>query len=93
MGKFKGETNSLPITAFAALNPTCNYFNHLNKNDTINNTKKPKGVATAIVKHEIKHGDYMHIMNTNDQLSRGVVSLRSQDHMIRMIKNRFNCAE
>ena len=40
-----------------------------------------------MVKHQIKHDIYMDTMNTNEQLSRGVVSLGSKDHMINTIKN------
>ena len=44
IGKFKDETNSLPITAFAALNQNCFSTNHLKNNNTIKHTKKSKGV-------------------------------------------------
>ena len=37
--------------------------------------------------HEIKHGDYMHTMTTNEQLSRNVVALSYHNHKIRTIKN------
>ena len=43
-GKFKVETNKLPITEFVALNPKCYSFKHLKKDNTVNNTKTSKGV-------------------------------------------------
>ena len=87
MGKVKDETNSLPITEFVALNPKCYSFNHLKKDDTLKNTKKAKGVSKNVVKYQITHDSYMDTMTNNEQLSRDVVSLRSNDHMIRTIKN------
>ena len=47
IGKFKDETNNLTITEFAPLNPKWYSFNHLNKNDTIKNTRKSKGVSNC----------------------------------------------
>ena len=44
VGKFKDETNSLPITEIVALNPKCYSFNNVQKDDTLKNTKKAKGV-------------------------------------------------
>ena len=40
IGRFKDETNSLPITEFVALNPQCYSYNHPKKEPTIKNTKK-----------------------------------------------------
>ena len=87
IGKFKDETNSLPITEFVALNPKCYSFKHLKKDDTLKNTKKATGVSKDVVNHQITHDNYMDTMKTNEQLRRAVVSLRSKDHMIRTIKN------
>ena len=42
IGKFKDETNSLPITEFVALNPKCYSFKHLKKDVAINNRKNLK---------------------------------------------------
>ena len=44
IGKFKCETNNLPITEFGALHQKCYSFNHLKKDDTIMHTKKAKKV-------------------------------------------------
>ena len=76
IGKFKDETNSLTKTDFVALNPKCYSFKHLKKDDTINNTKKSNGVSNSVVNHQITHDSYMDTMNTNEQLSRDVVSIR-----------------
>ena len=48
------------------------------------------GVEKYVVKHQITHDSYMDTMNTNEQLSRDVVSLRCKDYMVGAIKNPKN---
>ena len=90
IGKFKDETNNLPITELAALNPKLYSSNHLTKNDTTKDTKKSKGGSTHIMNTRLKLKDCTHAMNMKTQWSRHVVSLRSQDHIIRTIENPKN---
>ena len=86
IGKFKDKINNLPITEFVALNPKCYSVNHLTKDDAIKNAKKSTSVSKNVVKYQITHDKYMDTMNTNEHLSREVVSLRSKHHMIRTMK-------
>ena len=54
----------------------------------ITNKKKLKGVSKVVVKHKIKHDDYINTMNTNKQVKKKVISIRSFDHQIYTIKNK-----
>ena len=50
------------------------------------NSRTLKGVSKVVVKNEIKHGDYQHVLNTNKQVSKKVMSIRSINQQIYTIK-------
>ena len=74
--------NSLIITEFIALNPkvySINYCTNL-ENTEIKNKKTLKGIAKPTVKNEIKHDNYVNVLNKNENETRNVCSLRSFNH-------------
>ena len=46
------------------------------------NTKKLKGVSKVVVKNEINHEDFNIVVENNEVIERGVISIRSFDHQI-----------
>ena len=44
------------------------------------NKKKLKGVSEVVVKNDIKHEDYINVLNTNKPKKCNVVSIRSFNH-------------
>ena len=86
LGKFKDEMNTLLMTEFMSLNPkvysikyqTLNEFNQVQ----IKNKKTLKGVSKVVVKNEIKHDDYVHVLNTDEKVCRNVMSIGSFRHQI-----------
>ena len=79
--KYEDETISLPVIEFAVLNPNWYSFNNLKKEQ---HDQEYEGIKRCVKKcgnHQQTHDNYMATMKTNEQLSRGVVSLRSKDHM------------
>ncbi len=45
-------------------------------------SKTLKGVSKVVVKNEIDHEDYTHVLETNDPVKRNVVSIRSFNHQL-----------
>jgi hypothetical protein len=86
LGKFKDELNTLVMTEFIALNPKVYSIKHQQVDKTIKNKKTLKGVSKVVVKNEIKHGDYQDVLNTNKQISKKVMSIRSINQQIYTIK-------
>ena len=70
----------MPITEFVALTANCYFINHLKINETIKNTNKSKGASKDVAKHQRTNDNYMDTMTYNGQVSRDVVSLRSNHH-------------
>ena len=84
LGKFKDENNSLLITEFLALNPkvySFKYQHELSNND-VKNKKVLKGVSKTVVKKEIEHKDYVHVLNTDEKIDKTVTSIRSFNHQL-----------
>jgi hypothetical protein len=84
LGKFKDENNSLLITEFLALNPkvySFKYQHELNSTD-VKNKKTLKGVSKTVVKKEIDHKDYVHVLETNEKIDKTVTSIRSFNHQL-----------
>ncbi|MFM7978157.1 MAG: hypothetical protein ACKPKO_02480, partial [Candidatus Fonsibacter sp.] len=68
LGQFKDEIHGLVMPEFIGLNPKCYNFNHINEENMITYKKKLKGVSKVVVKNEIKHGDYINALKTNNQV-------------------------
>jgi hypothetical protein len=84
LGKFKDENNSLLITEFLALNPKVYSFKyqHELENNEVKNKKTLKGVSKTVVKKEIDHKDYVHVLETNEKIDKTVTSIRSFNHQL-----------
>ena len=71
LGKFKDEMNTLIMTEFMSLNPKVYSINHQALDDAnkvkIKNKKTLKGASKVVVKKEIKHKDYVKVLETNEQ--------------------------
>jgi hypothetical protein len=77
---------ALQIAEFTALNPKVYSINHQKINDkgdiVIANKKACKGVSKVVVKNEIKHDDFVHVLQTNEPLKKDTMSIRSFNHKI-----------
>lgn len=62
IGKFKDETNMVPITEFIALKPKM--YSFLIHGDEKKHLKV-KGISKSLQKHELQHSDYTTCMQTN----------------------------
>ena len=84
LGKFKDENNSLLITEFLALNPKVYSFKYQHElaNNEVKSKKTLKGVSKTVVKKEINHQDYVHVLETNEKIDKTVTSIRSFNHQL-----------
>ena len=84
LGKFKDENNSLLITEFLALNPKVYSFKYQHElsNNEVKNKKTLKGVSKTVVKKEIDHKDYEHVLKTDEKIDKTVTSIRSFNHQL-----------
>ncbi len=46
------------------------------------NKKVSKGVSKTVVKKEIEHKDYVHVLDTNEKIDKTVTSIRSFNHQL-----------
>ena len=57
---------------FISVNPKVYYINHQTLDEfnkvNIKNKKTLKGVSKVVVKKDIKHNDYVNVINTNKQV-------------------------
>ena len=84
LGKPKDENYSLLITEWLALNPKVYsyiYQQILNSNE-VQNKKTLKGVSKTVVKKEVDHKDYTHVLNTDEKIDKTVTSIRSFNHQL-----------
>jgi hypothetical protein len=72
------------ITEFLALNPKVYSFKyqHELENNEVKNKKTLKGVSKTVVKKEIDHNDYVHVLETNEKIDKTVTSIRSFNHQL-----------
>ena len=90
LGKFKDEFNSLLLKEWLALNPKVYSINHqtlneqkeiieaLDPKDIIEKNKKVcKGIKAVVLKNEIQHKDYVHVLETNEPAKRDIISIRT----------------
>jgi hypothetical protein len=86
LGKFKDEMNTLIMKEFLALNPKVYSIIHQDQDKTgqiiDKNKKTMKGVSKAVVKKEITHKDYKHVIDTNNPLTKNITSIRSFNHQL-----------
>ena len=86
LGKLKDEVNTLIMNEFLALNPKVYSIIHQDQDKTgqiiDKNKKTMKGVSKAVVKKEITHKDYKHVIDTNNPLTKNITSIRSFNHQL-----------
>ena len=84
LSKMKCENNWLIIKEFLALNPKVYSFiyQYLLDSDDVQNKKTLKGVSKVVVKKQISHSDYEHVLNTDEPVNRTVTSIRSFNHQL-----------
>ncbi len=84
LSKMKCENNYLIITEFLALNPKVySYLYQIAlEMEEIKNKKTLKGVSKVVVKKQISHSDYEHVLNTDEPVNRTVTSIRSFNHQL-----------
>ena len=87
LGKFKDELNGVVMKNFTALNPKVYCFKTVEDKDT----RKAKGVSKVVLKKDIKNSDYDHVLNTEENVNRSVVSIRSIAHKVYTIKTNKTC--
>ena len=68
------------MTEFLGLNPKVYSHNHLDKHMEVVNKKTLKGVSKVVVKNEIKHDDYVKVLESGVSQARDVVAIRSYNH-------------
>ena len=70
----------------ASIKPQVYSINHqtLNEQKEIieKNKKVCKGVKAVVLKNEIKHKDYVHVLETNEPAKRDIISIRSFNHQL-----------
>ena len=99
LGKFKDELNGVVMKNFTALNPKVYCFKTVEDNETVEDdetvedsgTRKAKGVSKVVLKKDIKNSDYDHVLNTEENVNRSVVSIRSIAHKVYTIKTNKTC--
>jgi hypothetical protein len=84
LGIFKDENSWLIIKEWLALNPKVySYiYQYLLDSDEVKNKKTLKGVSKTVVKKEIDHKDYVHVLETNEKIDKTVTSIRSFNHQL-----------
>ena len=73
----------VPMKYFTGLNPKVYCY----KCEDVE-TRKAKGVSKVVLKKEIKHADYNHVLDTGDSISKDVYAIRSMEHKVYTIKNK-----
>jgi hypothetical protein len=81
LGMFKDELCSTPMKEFTALNPKVYSFQGVHEN-----AKKLKGVSKVVVKKEITHQDYKHVLQSGESIKKNVVGIRSFEHQLYTVK-------
>ena len=74
IGKFKDEASGKPIIEFVGLKSKMYSYNVLDKGEQ----KKAKGVKTNVVEKDIKHSDYLDVLNNNKTMHHQMNSIRSE---------------
>ena len=92
LGKFKDEMNSLIIKEFLALSPKVYSIIHQHVDDKNEyhenyNKKTLKGVSKVVVKKEIKHENYVQVLETSVPIKKDVVRITSKNHQLQTITN------
>ena len=84
LGIFKDENSWLIIMEWLANNPKVySYIYQMSlKGNETKNKKVLKGVSKTVVKNEIEHKDYVHVLETNEPISKTVTSIRSFNHQL-----------
>jgi len=76
--KFKDETKFIPITDWVALCPKS--YSYIT--DDGKDARKGKGVTKNILKQEISHKDYENILNTNKDIYKPMIMIKSKHHQL-----------
>jgi len=77
-GKFKDEAAGKVILDFVGLKSKMYSYTMVSGEEH----KKAKGVKKNVVKNEIKHGDYLDVLNNNKTMHHQMNTIRSESHQI-----------
>ena len=69
---------------FTALNQKVYCFKTVEDKET----RKAKGVSKVVLKKDIKNSDYDYVLNTEENVNRSVVSIRSIAHKVHILKTK-----
>ena len=76
MGKFKDETQGIPICDFIGLRSKMYSI----KLDDGSEKKTAKGIVRNVVKNHLKHENYKQILETGERMNSSMKMIRSFDH-------------
>ena len=92
LGKFKSETADHASFEFCGLRSKM-YSLYTPSSDSTNSYRKAKGVPNSYVKKNLRHEDYLRVLNQRNQTSCKFRSFRSRRHVLttrEMTKKCFN---
>ena len=78
IGKFKDEAAGKPIIDFVGLKSKMYSYTALGEGEQ----KKAKGVKKNVIKKDIKHSDYLDVLNNNKTMHHQMNTIRSESHQI-----------
>ena len=78
IGKFKDESAGIPITEFVGLRSKM--YSYVKDNEQTARTAK--GIKKQVIKKNIKHEDYKHVLFNNEQMQHTMKSIRSKNHQL-----------
>ena len=82
LGAMKDETKGLIIKEFVSVSPKCYSYNVHTVDKHKQNCKKMKGINKVVIKKEIKHEDFVNILNSNQIIKKDNVNFRSFNHQV-----------
>ena len=91
VGKFKDETQGIPICEFIGLRSKM----YSVKLDDDSEKKTAKGIVRNVIKNQLKHAQYKHILDTGERMTSSMKMIRSFDHDIYTVNDsmsqRYHC--
>ena len=78
IGKFKDESAGIPITEFVGLRSKM--YSYVKDNKKTERTAK--GIKKQVIKKDIKHEDYKHVLFNNEQIHHTMKTIRSEKHLL-----------
>ena len=78
LGKFKDETNNIPITEFIGLRSKM--YSYIKNDD--NENKTAKGIKRNVIKNDLNHRNYKETLFNNQQVHHKMKTIRSDKHQL-----------